>query len=122
MTRFAPRPEPPYYAVIFTAQRTGGDDDDGDAEAAARMAELAAQQNGYLGVESTRDATGLGITVSYWRTLDDIAAWRRQLEHSAARDKGRARWYSHYELRIARVERAYGWDRADGTRPGDGGP
>lgn len=120
MTRFAPRPEPPYYAVIFTAQRTDGDH--GYAQTAARMAELAAQQPGYLGVESTRDDAGLGITVSYFRTLDDIAAWRRQVEHSAARDQGRARWYSHYELRIARVERAYGWDRADGTQPGDGGP
>lgn len=120
MTRFAPRPEPPYYAVIFTAQRSDGDH--GYAEAAARMAELAAQQRGYLGVESTRDAAGLGITVSYWRSLDDIAAWRRQVEHAAARGQGRAQWYSHYELRVARVERAYGWDRADGTRPGDGAP
>jgi heme-degrading monooxygenase HmoA len=119
MTRFAPRPEPPYYAVIFTAQRTEGDQ--GYADAAARMAALAAQQSGYLGVESTRDAAGLGITVSYWRTLDDIAAWRRQVDHAATRDQGRARWYSHYELRIARVERAYGWDLGDGARPGDGG-
>jgi heme-degrading monooxygenase HmoA len=120
MSRFAPRPEPPYYAVIFTAQRTGGDH--GYAEAAARMAALAAQQSGYLGVESTRDADGLGITVSYWRTLDDIAAWRRQVEHKATRAQGRTQWYSHYELRIARVERAYGWDRAEGSLPGDGGP
>lgn len=118
-SRFAPRPEPPYYAVIFTAQRTEGDD--GYAQTAERMAALAAEQPGYLGVESTRDASGLGITVSYWRTMDDLMAWRRQLEHAAARRNGRERWYSHYELRIARVERAYGWDRADGTTPGDGG-
>jgi heme-degrading monooxygenase HmoA len=119
MSRFAPRPQPPYYAVIFTSQRTDGEHDYGAT--ADRMVELAAQQPGYLGVESTRDDTGLGITVSYWRSLDDIAAWRRVLEHTAARNQGRALWYSHYELRIAKVERAYGWDRADGKRPGDGG-
>jgi heme-degrading monooxygenase HmoA len=119
MSRFAPRPEPPYYAVIFTAQRTAGDD--GYPETAERMVELAGQQPGFLGVESTRDASGLGITVSYWRTLDDLTAWRRHVEHAAARRGGRERWYSRYELRIAKVERAYGWDRADGTRPGDGG-
>jgi len=119
MSRFAPRPQPPYYAVIFTSQRTEGEHEYGAT--ADRMVELAAQQPGYLGVESTRDDSGLGITVSYWRSLDDIAAWRRVLEHTAARNQGRAQWYSHYELRIARVERAYGWDRADGTRPGDGG-
>jgi heme-degrading monooxygenase HmoA len=109
MSRFAPRPEPPYYAVIFTSQRAQGDD--GYSAMAQRMAELAAQQPGYLGIESTRDADGLGITVSYWKTLADVAAWRRQSEHAAARDQGRRRWYSHYELRVAKVERAYGWDR-----------
>jgi heme-degrading monooxygenase HmoA len=108
-TRFAPRPEPPYYAVIFTAQRT--DVDAGYGETADRMVELASQQPGFLGVESTRDATGLGITVSYWRTLEDIAAWNRHLEHATARASGRAQWYTRYELRVARVERAYGWSR-----------
>ncbi len=108
MSRFAPRPEPPYYAVIFTAQRT--DVDAGYGETADRMVELASQQPGFIGVESTRDADGLGITVSYWKTLDDVAAWKRHLDHTAARNQGRARWYTHYELRVAKVERAYGWD------------
>lgn len=102
------------YAVIFTSQRTPGDG--GYGEMADRMVELATQQPGYLGVESARGTDGLGITVSYWRSMDDIAAWRRQLEHRAARDQGRAQWYSHYELRVARVERAYGWDAAGGTQ------
>jgi heme-degrading monooxygenase HmoA len=109
---FAGRFEPPYYAVIFTSQRTAGDAGYGDM--AEQMVALAAQQPGYLGVESTRGADGLGITVSYWRTLDDIAAWRRHGEHTLAREQGRAQWYSHYELRIAKVERAYGWDAGGG--------
>ena len=108
----APRPAPPYYAVIFTSQRTPADADYGAT--AERMGELAALQPGYLGVESARGADGLGITVSYWRSLEDIAAWRRQAEHQLARERGRADWYEGYALRIARVERAYGWERADG--------
>ena len=104
--------EPPYFAVIFTSQRNSVEL--GYAAMADRMVELAAQQTGYLGVESVRGADGLGITVSYWRSLQDIAAWRRQGEHVRARDQGRADWYSHYALRIARVERAYGWDVEDG--------
>lgn len=111
---FAPRPAPPYYAVIFTSQRTDGDA--GYGAMADEMVALAAAQPGYLGVESARGADGLGITVSYWRSLDDIAAWRAVLAHQAARDRGRAGWYSHYELRVARVERAYGWDAADGPQ------
>lgn len=108
-----PRPQPPYYAVIFTSQRTAQQAGYGDT--AERMAELAAQQPGYLGVESARGEDGLGITVSYWRSLDDIKAWRNQFEHSQARDRGRAEWYQHYSLRIAKVERAYGWELADGS-------
>ncbi len=105
MSRFANTPEPPYYAVIFTAQRTAGDH--GYGAMAKRMMELALAQPGCLGAESTRDAEGLGITVSYWQDEASIAAWREQAEHLAAQRLGRERWYAHYELRIARVERAY---------------
>ena len=74
---------------------------------ARRMVELAAQQPGYLGVESARDAQGFGITVSYWADTDSVKAWKQQTDHLAAQELGRTRWYEHYELRVARVERAY---------------
>jgi heme-degrading monooxygenase HmoA len=104
---FAKTPPPPYYAVIFTNQRTAADDA-GYAATADRMVELAAGQPGYLGVESTRGADGLGITVSYWRDEASILAWRRHAEHTLARERGRNEWYQHFELRVAKVERAYG--------------
>ncbi|QDU27599.1 hypothetical protein ETAA8_26870 [Anatilimnocola aggregata] len=63
MAMFAATPQPPYYAVIFTSQLA--DHAPGYDELARRMLELAAQQPGYLGVESVRDASGAGITVSY---------------------------------------------------------
>lgn len=72
-----------------------------------RMAELAAGQPGYLGVESARGSDGFGITVSYWVSLEAIAAWKAHAEHRIAQETGRKLWYEHYELRIARVERAY---------------
>ncbi|MFQ5565778.1 MAG: antibiotic biosynthesis monooxygenase family protein [Paracoccaceae bacterium] len=105
MSRFADTPEPPYYAVIFTAQRTEGDH--GYGAMAARMMELALAQPGCLGAESTRDAEGLGITVAYFRDRAAIAAWREHAEHLTAQRLGRERWYAHYKLRIAQVERAY---------------
>ena len=103
---FAHTPEPPYYAVVFTSQRTPGDA--GYDAMAARMAELAARQPGYLGAESVRNAAGEGITVSYWRDEASIAAWKQQAEHAAVRAHGRSHWYDHFELRVAKVERAYG--------------
>ena len=69
------------------------------------MVELAAQQPGFLGVESAREE--LGITVSYWSDLDSIKAWKRNAEHLVAQKMGREKWYSNYKTRIARVERDY---------------
>jgi len=108
-SRFAATPEPPYYAAIFTSQRTDGDH--GYGEMADRMMELAAQQAGYLGAESARDASGFGITVSYWRSLEAIQQWKANSEHLEAQRKGRRAWYSHFELRISKVERAYRFDQ-----------
>lgn len=99
-------PPPPYYAVIFTSLRT--DIDDGYGDTAQRMVELAHQQPGFLGVESARD--GLGITVSYWDSLEAIRNWKRHAEHQLAQQKGRKQWYAHYKTRICRVEREYGFD------------
>ena len=103
--RFAPLPTPPYYAVIFTSQLA--EDSAGYAQMAERMAALAAEQPGYLGAESSRDINGLGITISYWRDADALTAWKQNADHLGAQKLGKARWYSHYALRICKVERAY---------------
>jgi len=103
----ASTPEPPYYAVIFTSIRTEGDR--GYAEMADRMVELASQQDGFLGVESARNE--IGITVSYWSDLESIRKWKMHFEHSIARNKGRMEWYHSFKVRIAKVDRDYGFDR-----------
>jgi heme-degrading monooxygenase HmoA len=105
MTSFTSLPPPPYYAVIFSSHRTEGDNGYGDM--ADRMVELAAQQDGYLGIESARDAQGFGITVSYWRDEASIVKWKANAEHLVAQQNGHERWYEHFELRVAKVERAY---------------
>lgn len=104
--RFAQLPQPPYYAVIFPSQRTPGDQ--GYGAMAQRMTELASEQPGFLGIESARDTTGFGITVSYWSSLEAIAAWREHAEHQVAQETGKRQWYEHYEIRIAKVGRSFG--------------
>jgi heme-degrading monooxygenase HmoA len=101
----AQTPVPPYFAVIFTSQRTEGER--GYDSVAARMVELAAQQPGFLGVETVRGADGFGITVSYWRSLADITAWRLHSEHQVAQATGKRVWYADYQLRICEVQRTY---------------
>ena len=111
MSQIAPTSKPPYYAVIFTSERTSGDN--GYADMAARMLELAAEQPGFLGVESARSE--LGITVSYWNSREAIAAWKQNTEHLAAQQRGQDNWYSAYTVRICRVEREYGLTSDDET-------
>ena len=103
MTAPARTPEPPYYAVIFTSTRT--DVDDGYGDMATKMVEMAAQQPGFLGVESARGADGLGITVSYWESEEAIANWRKNAEHRIAQSQGREQWYAEFCTRVAKVER-----------------
>ena len=96
--------EPPYFAVIFTSRRT----DVEDAEykrMAEEMERLAAEQPGFLGVESARDASGFGITVSCWKDEASIAAWRANARHREAQAAGKSRWYADFRIRVARVER-----------------
>jgi len=109
MTSFARLPEPPYYAVIFSSQRTPGDN--GYEAMAGRMVELASTQPGFLGIESVRGDDGFGITVAYFDTPEHIAMWKANAEHREAQARGHREWYVHFELRIARVERAYGMAR-----------
>lgn len=103
----AQTPPPPYYAVIFTSIRT--DIDNGYADMADRMVELAAEQPGFLGVESARQK--VGITTSYWESLETIKNWRLHTEHTVAREQGRAVWYQAFRVRICRVEREYDFEK-----------
>lgn len=98
--------EPPYYAVIFSSTRT--EVDEGYGETADRMVALAKEQPGFLGVESARE--DIGITVSYWASEEALRAWHANVEHLEAQRLGYSKWYSSFRLRVARVERAYGFD------------
>lgn len=97
----------PYYSVIFTSLRTEGDN--GYAQMADEMEELARQQTGFIGIESARD--GLGITVSYWESLEAIANWKSNMDHRVAQRNGIKKWYAWYKVRICRVEREYEFNK-----------
>jgi heme-degrading monooxygenase HmoA len=107
------RPEPPYYAVIITTRPS--DDLEGYAAMSARMAELGAAQPGYLGRESLTGDDGRDLSVLYYADAASIAAWKAHPEHLEAQRLGRERWYASYSVEVARVERAYAFDR-DGDR------
>lgn len=100
-------PTKPYYAVIFTSIRTEGDH--GYGEMAEQMVALARHQPGFLDVESARET--VGITVSYWESLDAIAKWKANTDHLFVQRKGRSDWYKKYKVRICLVEQEYGFEQ-----------
>lgn len=99
-------PEPPYYAVIFTSVRTKTDE--GYSQMADEMLDTAKGQPGFLGVDSAREA--IGITVSYWKNLESVKNWKEHACHRVARESGRAKWYEMFTVRIAKVEKEYGFN------------
>jgi heme-degrading monooxygenase HmoA len=100
----ATTPPPPYYAVIFSSVRRLAEK--GYTQMSEKMFHLASEQDGFLGFESARET--IGISVSYWKDLDSIKAWKDNLEHREAQRLGREKWYSDFVIRVAKVERAYG--------------
>jgi heme-degrading monooxygenase HmoA len=99
-------PTPPYYAVIFTSVKT--DLVDGYQKMNEKMNKLVSVQEGFLGVESVGE--NKGITISYWKDLNSIKIWKDNIEHSKAQYLGKSKWYKSYKIRIAKVEREYGFN------------
>jgi heme-degrading monooxygenase HmoA len=107
MPYVAKTPKPPYFAVVFTSINADVDHTE-HVERYARLVQLASTYDGYLGIEGARNSDGTGVAVVYWKDLDSIEAWAKDPEHQVAKRKGREIWYSHYMIRISKVERAYG--------------
>lgn len=85
---FTQTPAPPYYAAIFTSKRTNVEQKE-YAAAAQKMEELAKDLDGFLGIESVRDEHGVGITVSYWDSLEAIKEWKAHTAHQRVQKRGK---------------------------------
>ncbi|MCX2718351.1 antibiotic biosynthesis monooxygenase family protein [Lentiprolixibacter aurantiacus] len=97
----------PYYAVIFSNALCASTE--GYRDMAGKMEELAKNQPGYLGFETAREETG--ISISYWDSLEAIAAWKANVEHEVAQAMGIKEWYQWYKVRICQVLREYNFNR-----------
>jgi heme-degrading monooxygenase HmoA len=97
----AQTPPVPYYAVTFTSVRA--EIDECYESIVAEMRRLGIEQEGFLGIESARNDTG--ITVSYWQSSDSIRKWKANTTHKLAQTYGSEKWYENYNMRICKVER-----------------
>ncbi len=98
---------------IFRSLRTDHSDEE-YKEWSQRMDHLVRTTPGYIEHDSFRDdASRKGVTISYFRSMPDLLAWKREPEHLEAQELGRAEFYEHYEIEVAEIVRQYEW-----TRPG----
>lgn len=95
--------DPPYYAVIFSSVLKKPSEE--YLTMANKMEELAKRQPGFLGIESARKE--IGISVSYWESLEAIKNWKFTPEHMLAQQQGKDSFYKSYSVKICKVEKAY---------------
>lgn len=93
------------WVVIFERHKHGRDD--GYGEMAALMEAKAMASPGYLHHFSLSNDQGHGVTLSYWSSLEDIKAWKRDMDHQVAQKRGQSDWYSDYAVQVAQIAYAY---------------
>ncbi|MDI1289689.1 MAG: antibiotic biosynthesis monooxygenase [bacterium] len=98
-------------AVIFVSRRAQSNSRE-YMQTAERMAELAAQQPGYVDMVTVHDATsGEGMTVSFFVDEAAAVAWKQHPEHLAAQRRGVEAFYDEYRIWVAEVTRDYAFAR-----------
>ncbi|WP_019529997.1 antibiotic biosynthesis monooxygenase family protein [Dasania marina] len=92
------------YAVIFKAEVAAF-----DAEyfaTAAKMRDSAISQYGCRDFIACTEGN-MEIAISYWDSEAQIKAWKQDLDHIAAQQLGKAKWYKSYSVEITEIVRAY---------------
>jgi heme-degrading monooxygenase HmoA len=97
------------FIVVFRA--SAHDMDETYQSTALRMRDKAITEYGCTEFVFAATPDGDEVALSYWPDEASIVAWKKDLEHQAAQQLGRERWYASYQVEVARVERAYGFSR-----------
>ncbi len=92
------------YAVIFKAEIAKLDAEYGAM--AARMRELAQARYGCVEFVSVTKGDQ-EISISYWESEAQIAAWKQDSEHLLAQEAGRSKWYKSYTVQVVELKRQY---------------
>ncbi len=103
------------HMVIFEL-RTKASQSDAYFALAAQLRVALDGIDGFMGIERFQSVSDPDkyVSISLWRDLDAIDAWRRHGPHQAAQDRGKAEIFESFTLRVAAVEREIQF--ADGRR------
>lgn len=86
--------------MVFLSQQMA--DDLGYEAMAQRLEQEVRAIPGFLRLESVREASGKGITLSYWDSLEGIRLWKEHSLHKQAKAQA-SKWYTQTQLEIYEV-------------------
>jgi heme-degrading monooxygenase HmoA len=98
-------------AVIFTSKRTKVVENYSAVN--DELEAMAANLPGFIKTEWSRNEDGFGISISYWKTMEDARNFKQIPEHLMAQQNGRDKWYEWYNVKVCTVEREYGFSKED---------
>ncbi|MDC1174103.1 antibiotic biosynthesis monooxygenase [Bacteriovoracaceae bacterium] len=95
-----------HFAVIFKTQRDLPIPNE-YLEINKKMVQLVTEYGGYVSIDSVMNDTGKGISISYWKSLNDIKKWKENIEHLQAQESGKTKWYDYYKVEVCEIIREY---------------
>ena len=95
------------YAVIFKATTHKLDKE--YFSMAKKMRDLAINEYGCKEFTAVTEGSE-EIAISYWDSLEQIKAWKKNSEHLVAQGLGKNKWYEDYTVEIMEVLSMYGKD------------
>jgi heme-degrading monooxygenase HmoA len=73
-------------------------------QAAEQMMNEVSEQPGFIAIYSARDSNKIGITNSYWSSIEALSKWKSHPKHQVIQEKGKKVWY---QLQICEIKRSY---------------
>ena len=102
-----------YDAVIFSSTLSNIEDLR-YLEFSKEMLENVISTKGFIKIESFRENSEKGVTISYWKSIAAIQEWREHSAHLIAQKYGReVLAYSNYTIKICEVQREHNFKRTD---------
>jgi heme-degrading monooxygenase HmoA len=95
--------------VIFTSLKSK--DLEGYDETDKEAFRLVQSQPGFLGADSYWNDEGKQVTIVKFLSERDMLAWKEHPFHQKAQALGKSKWYTHYNVKVCRVEREYEFNK-----------
>ena len=106
------------FVGLFSVRRNPNRDEVAHQTLSERMWEIVSNRTdfGLIGVTGYRAEDGRTLSMAFFRDRDGMLAWKREVEHAAAQQRGREEFFIDYWGFVAEMVDAYEFDEDGGRR------